>query len=81
VGCRSRMCPVRQHNKDKPQKFCVDFFILACSSNYCIFHLDVYQGKNAKNIGIHPAIQDLPTTQKAAMNAVMEGLGVETGGA
>ena len=28
VGCRSRMCPVRQFNKDKPQKFRVWTFSL-----------------------------------------------------
>ena len=26
--CRSRMCPVRQYNKDKPDKYRVDFYIL-----------------------------------------------------
>jgi Transposase IS4 len=81
VACRSRFCPVRQYNKDKPSKFRVDFFILACSTTYCIFHLDVYQGRNATNVGIAPAIQDLPTTQKATMNAIMAGIGVETAGA
>jgi hypothetical protein len=70
VGCRSRYCPVRQYNKDKPQKFRVDFFICADSKNYFILHLDVYQGKNAANIGIHDSIVDLPTTQKAVANAL-----------
>ena len=28
VSSRSRMNPVRQYNKDKPNKFCVDFFVL-----------------------------------------------------
>ena len=32
-------------------------------------HLDVYLGKNAKNIRIYPSLQDLPTTQKAVINA------------
>ncbi|CAB9531382.1 unknown protein [Seminavis robusta] len=71
VACRSRFCPVRQYNKDKPNKFRVDFFILACSTTYAIFHIDVYQGRNATNVGIEECIQDLPTTQKAVMNAVM----------
>ncbi|CAB9500921.1 expressed unknown protein [Seminavis robusta] len=71
VACRSRFCPVRQYNKDKPNKFRVDFFILACSSTYAIFNIDVYQGRNATNVGIDESIQDLPTTQKAVMNAVM----------
>ncbi|CAB9517269.1 unknown protein [Seminavis robusta] len=81
VACRSRFCPCRQYNKDKPDKFRVDFFILACSKTYAILHLDVYQGRNAANISIDPSIQDLPTTQKATMNAVMSAFGTETRGA
>ena len=42
---RSRFCPVHQYNKDKPDKFRVDFFILADVQHYFIYHLDVYQGK------------------------------------
>jgi hypothetical protein len=70
VGCRSRYCPVRQYNKDKPQKFRVDFFICADSKEYFILHLDIYQGKNTANIGIHDSIVNLPTTQKAVVNAL-----------
>ncbi|CAB9525639.1 unknown protein [Seminavis robusta] len=81
VACRSRFCPCRQYNKDKPDKFRVDFFILACSTTYAILHLDVYQGRNAANIGIHESILDLPTTQKATMNAVMSAFGTEPRGA
>jgi Transposase IS4 len=81
VGCRSRFCPVRQYNASKPQKFRVDFFILACSKSYAILHLDVYQGRNATNVGIKPYLHDLPTTQKATMNAVISALGVEERGA
>lgn len=69
VGVRSRYCPVRQYNKDKPQKFRVDFFICADSIRYVILHVDVYQGKNGNNVGIHPIAVDLPTTQKAVVNA------------
>ena len=69
VGCRSRYCPVRQYNKDKPQKYRVDFFIMAASKGYYILHLDVYQGKNESNIGISSQLVDLPTTQKAVANA------------
>ena len=69
VGCRSRYCPVRQYNKDKPQKYRVDFFIMAASKGYHILHLDVYQGKNQSNIGIASHLTDLPTTQKAVVNA------------
>ena len=59
---RSRFCPVRQYNKDKPAKYQVDFFILADSRDYFIYHLDVYQGKNKANIDIHASVQRLPTT-------------------
>jgi Transposase IS4 len=52
IACRSRYCPVRQYNKDKPDKFLVDYFILASSKNYVIHHIDVYQGKNAANVWI-----------------------------
>ena len=80
-GCRSRFCPVRQYNKDKPQKYRVDFYILSDARRYNILHLDVYQGKNANNINIHPAIQDLPTTQKAVANSLHStGLHEETQG-
>jgi Transposase IS4 len=71
IGSRHRLNPVRQYNKDKPAKFRVDFFIMACSVSYFIHHLDVYQGANAKNVAIHRAARDLPTTQKAVLNAVL----------
>ena len=31
VSCQSRLCPVRQYNKAKPQPYRVDFFVLADS--------------------------------------------------
>jgi len=71
-SCRSRYCPVRQYNKDKPDKFRVDFFIMACPKTYFIHHLDVYQGKNATNVGIRDEIKGVPTTQKAVINAVLQ---------
>lgn len=72
VACRSRHCPVRQYNKDKPDKFRVDFFIMAGSSSHIIYHMDVYQGKNATNVGIAPQFTNMPTTMKAVMNSVHE---------
>ena len=72
VACRSRFCPVRQHNKDKPDKYRVDFFMLCDSKHYFIYHMDVYQGKNKHNACIHPHAADLPTTQKAVMNSVFK---------
>jgi hypothetical protein len=72
IACRSRYCPVRQYNKDKPDKFRVDFFILAGSSTYLIHHIDVYQGRNAANTGIDPLCVNLPTTMKAVVNAIIK---------
>ena len=37
-----------------------------------IYHIDVYQGKNAGNIDIDPLCINLPTTMKAVMNAVID---------
>ena len=69
---RSRFCPVRQYNKDKPAKYRVDFFILADAGDYFIYHLDVYQGKNKANIDIRPNIKHLPTTQKLVANSILK---------
>ena len=68
---RSRFCPCRQYNKDKPNKFRIDFYILCDAHEYFICHIDVYQGKNGANIGIHPDVQHLPSTAKAVANAVI----------
>ena len=70
VSCRSRMCPVRQYNKDKPDKYRVDFFVLADAKSYAVLHMDVYQGRNSTNAFIDDRAKDLPTTQKAVLNAV-----------
>ena len=72
VACRSRLCPVRQHNKDKPDKCRVDFFILADSKKHSVLHVDVYQGKNPRDINVHPEAKGSPTTQKAVVNAVLQ---------
>jgi len=69
---RSRLCPVRQYNKDKPEKYWADFFILADARDYFIYHLDVYQGKNKVNIDIHHTVKHLPTTQKAVANSILK---------
>ena len=74
VASRSRMNPVRQYNKDKPDKFRVDFFVL-CNNTpgaYFIIHIDVYQGRNTENIRIPPEIHKMPTTQKAVVNVVIQ---------
>ena len=72
VGCRSRRCPIRQYNKDKPKKFRVDFFILACSRMYFIFHIDVYLGKNGSFINVHEEARPFPTTQRVMINAILQ---------
>jgi len=72
IAIRSRYCPVRQYNKDKPNKYRVDFFILADASFYFIYHLDVYQGKNINNIDVHEQAAKLPTRQKAVANATLK---------
>ncbi|CAB9508431.1 unknown protein [Seminavis robusta] len=82
IGCRSRFCPVRQYNSKKPQKFRVDLFICSCAASYCILHLDVYQGRNVTEVGIHKDLVGLPTTQKAPMNAMYAlGLHLDTSSA
>ena len=58
------------YNKDKPDKFRVDFLILADSKFYFIYHLDVYQGRNKANIEINHLVKNLPTTQKKVTNAI-----------
>jgi hypothetical protein len=72
IAMRSRYCPVRQYNKDKPDKFRVDFFIMADAKHYFLYHLDVYQGKNRANIDIDTTLHNLPTTQKAVANAIVK---------
>jgi len=72
VACRSRFCPARQHNKDKPDKCRVDFFVLNDSKHHFIYHMDVCQGKNKHNAYIHKRAADLPATQKAVVNALFK---------
>ena len=65
---------MRQYNKDKPQKFRVDFFILCNNTpeQYFIVHCDVYQGRNDVNINVPKELQGLPMTQKAVANAIVQ---------
>ena len=58
------------YNKDKPDKYVVIFFILAYSKYYLIIYIDLYKGNNTSNIDIYPSLHNLPTTQKAAYNAI-----------
>ena len=72
VAMRSRYFPARQYNKDKPNKFRVDFFILSDAKYYFIYHLDVYQGKISNNIDVHKDSRKLPTTQRAVANTILK---------
>ena len=74
VASRSKYNPVRQYNKDKPDKFHVNFFIMANANprQYFIVHIDIYQGRNTANIDIDHQIKWLPTTQKAVVNAAIK---------
>jgi hypothetical protein len=70
IGCRSRRCPIRMYNKDKPDKYRIDFFILCCATCWFIFHIEPYQGKNANNAGVTTLASAFPTTAKAVLNAI-----------
>ena len=72
-SCRSSCkAPIRQYNKDKPDKYRVDFFILAGSKSRIVYDMmDVYPGRNDCNVGIAEEFKNLPTTMKAVLNAVM----------
>jgi len=79
LACHSRVCPIQQYNKDKPDKHRVDFFILTDAKTHVVLHLDVYQGKNALQVSVNEEACGLPTTQRAVVNAVLEsGLHTET---
>ena len=69
---KSRCCPVRTYNKEKPDKFCVDIFIMVDSKICFSYHLYVYQGKNQENMAINPRENCLPTTQKYLSNAILK---------
>ncbi len=73
IPSKSRYNSVRQYNNSKPDKYRIDFFILANASegHNFIIHIDVYQGKNSENVFIPRDIWDLPTTQKAVVNSII----------
>ncbi len=49
--------------------------------NNFVGHIDVYQGKYAKNVGVSNEAATLPTTQKAVINAfLMEGISKDPDG-
>ena len=61
-----------QFNKDKPDKFHVNLFLLANALKYFIVHAEDYQGHNATNAAIEPRLWKLMTMQKAALNSVIQ---------
>ena len=69
---RSINFPVYMYDKEKLEKNCIDFFIIADSKHYFIYHLDVYQGNNQANVGIHLRERFIPTTPKSAANAILK---------
>lgn len=72
VASRSRLNPMRQFNKDKPQKFRVEFFLLCSAVNYFCYHFSPYEGKNATNNFIAQEAQGYATTQKAVLNSIVD---------
>eukprot|EP00957_Ditylum_brightwellii_P148771 11326148-Ditylum_brightwellii.AAC.1 len=77
----SQFCPVRQYNKDKPDKFRVDFFVLVVCRDISIYHLDLYPGKNKADIDIGHIIKDILTTQKAvAITIIKSGIANDPNG-
>ena len=70
VGCRSRLCPITMYNKDKPEKYRLDFFILCCAKTFIILHIEPYQGKNGTNAGVSTLARAFPVTSAAVLNAV-----------
>lgn len=73
IASKSRYNPVRQYNSSNPDKYRIDIFVLvnATDGKNFIYHLDVYQGKNANNAHKVEEGWSLPTTQKAVVNAVV----------
>ena len=63
VASWSHFNPVWEYNKDMPQKFRVDFFVLCNKSPSCYFilHFDAYQGKKVVTSDFHQKSY-LPTT-------------------
>jgi hypothetical protein len=83
IASKSRYNPVHQYNSSKPDKYRIDFFVLVnvSSGKNFIYHLDVYQGKNATNAFITAEAHNLPTTQKAVVNTiVLSGIANEPNG-
>ena len=72
IASKSRMNPMRQFNKSKPQKFRVELLNLASAKKYFTYHFAPYEGKNAKNNFIRRQARRYATTQKAVINFVID---------
>ncbi len=74
VASKSNYNSVQQYNNSKPDKYRIDFFILANAfgRHNFIYHIYVYQeNKTKQTIGIAEDLWNLPTTQKAVVNTIV----------
>ena len=64
---------LHQYKSSKPNKYHIDFFVLVNASDGMnfIYHIEMYQGKNASNAHMAEEAWTLPTTQKAVVNTVI----------
>ncbi len=65
---------MKKYNSSKPDKYRINFFVLinATDGKNFIYHLDVYQGKNANSAHIVEEAWSLSTVQKAVVTAVVK---------
>ena len=71
VAMRSRYCSAQQFNKNKLENCCVDFFIMAGTKYYFVYHMDFNQDKNKANININSMLYKISTTQKAVTDVIL----------
>ena len=71
IETHRHFCYSRQYNKYKPDKFCIDLFLLYNSTHYFVRHIDIYQVNNAVNIDIHARSSNVQTTIKAVVNRII----------
>ena len=68
----SRFFCVHQCNKDKPEKLETIYLYWLTASSNLFWPLDMYQEKKEGNIDMHCRENQLPTTMKAFINAVLD---------
>ena len=71
VATHSCFCFIWKYNKDKPEIH-DQFFSLADIKYYFVWHIDMYQGKNAWNIDIYHREKKIPTMTNAVINVVLD---------